>query len=112
MSGVSKVCRTTLAPGVRPVFPPHVVVRIKALACELPAERGVPLSRFSMRELADEAVARGIVASSGRPFGGGSVQTLCAPGVTAAGYFLENRISRRRPAGCWISTTACGVASR
>jgi hypothetical protein len=40
-----------------------VVVQVKALACELPAERGLPLSRFSMRELAHEAVARGIVAS-------------------------------------------------
>jgi hypothetical protein len=32
-----------------------------ALACELPAEQGVPLSRWSSRELAREAVARGIV---------------------------------------------------
>ena len=32
-----------------------------ALACELPAEKGVPLSRWSSQELAREAVARGIV---------------------------------------------------
>jgi hypothetical protein len=32
------------------------------LACELPAEQGVPLSRWSSTELAREAVARGIVA--------------------------------------------------
>jgi hypothetical protein len=32
-----------------------------ALACELPAEQGVPLSRWSTEELAREAVARGIV---------------------------------------------------
>ena len=32
-----------------------------ALACELPAEQGVPLSRWSSAELAREAVARGIV---------------------------------------------------
>ncbi len=32
-----------------------------ALACELPAEQGVPLSRWSSQELAREAVARGIV---------------------------------------------------
>ncbi|MGH7500428.1 MAG: IS630 family transposase [Longimicrobiales bacterium] len=50
-------------PGVRPVFPPHVVVRIKRLACELPAERGLPFSRFSAQDVANEAVARGIVAS-------------------------------------------------
>ena len=32
-----------------------------ALACELPAEKGVPLSRWSSQELAREAIARGIV---------------------------------------------------
>jgi len=37
------------------------VAEVKALACELPAEKGVPLSRWSSAELAREAVARGIV---------------------------------------------------
>jgi hypothetical protein len=39
-----------------------VVVQVKALACELPADSGVPLSRFSTNEIAREAVGRGIVA--------------------------------------------------
>jgi len=39
------------------------VVQVKALACELPAESGLPLSRYSTRELAEEAVRRGIVAT-------------------------------------------------
>ena len=34
---------------------------MKAVACQLPSERGVPLSRFSSAEIAREAVARGIV---------------------------------------------------
>ena len=51
-----------LAPGVRPVFPPEVVVQIKAMACELPATSGLPLSRFSRDDLVREAVNRGIVA--------------------------------------------------
>jgi hypothetical protein len=38
------------------------VAEVKALACELPAEQGVPLSRWSNAELAREAVGRGIVA--------------------------------------------------
>lgn len=46
----------------RPVFPPEVVVQIKALACELPSEKGIPLSRFSSNEIATEAICRGIVA--------------------------------------------------
>lgn len=53
----------THVPGVRPVFPPHVVVRVKRLACELPAERGLPFSRFSAQDVANEAIERGIVAS-------------------------------------------------
>ena len=38
------------------------MAEVKALACELPAERGVALSRWSSAELAREAVKRGIVA--------------------------------------------------
>ena len=39
------------------------MAEVKALACELPAEHGVPLSRWSSAELAIEAVKRGIVAT-------------------------------------------------
>lgn len=49
-------------PGARPFFPPEVVVQVKALACELPAQTDLPLSRFSRQDLAREVVARGIVA--------------------------------------------------
>ena len=48
-------------PGDRGRFPPAQVAEIKALACELPAESGRPLSRWSSAEIANEAVARGIV---------------------------------------------------
>jgi transposase len=36
---------------------------VKAMACELPAESGLPLSRWSSTDLAAEAIARGIVDS-------------------------------------------------
>nr|WP_263399620.1 hypothetical protein [Saccharopolyspora pogona] len=39
------------------------VAEVKALACQLPAETGVPLSLWSCPELAREAVTRGIVES-------------------------------------------------
>lgn len=43
------------------------MVEVKALACELPSEAGLPFSRFSCTDVAREAVRRGIVASiSGR----------------------------------------------
>ena len=44
-------------------FPPDVVVQVKALACELPSETGVPLSRWSRREITRQAIQRGIVAT-------------------------------------------------
>ena len=48
--------------GGRGLFPPAQVAEVKALACELPSERGVPLSRWSSAEIAREAIARGVVA--------------------------------------------------
>ena len=36
---------------VRGVFPPEEVAQVKAIACELPKEHGLPLSRFSRAEL-------------------------------------------------------------
>ena len=40
-----------------------MIVEVKALACELPAELGLPLSRLSSAEIARQAVAHGLVAS-------------------------------------------------
>jgi transposase len=42
-------------------FPPVVVAYAKAVACELPRTRGVPLSRWSLGELRDELLASGLV---------------------------------------------------
>jgi len=55
------VLRSVPGPVAQGLFPPAQVAEVKALACELPAEKGVPLSRWSSAELAREAVARGIV---------------------------------------------------
>lgn len=45
----------------RPVsFTALQAAQVKALACQLPAEAGIPLSRWSVPELAREAVARAI----------------------------------------------------
>ena len=51
--------------GARPAFPPGIVVQVKALACELPARLGLPLSRFSLSEIRQEVQAQGIVAKIG-----------------------------------------------
>jgi len=42
-------------------FPPVVVAYTKAVPCELPRTRGVPLSRWSLAELRDELLASGLV---------------------------------------------------
>jgi len=47
-------------PGRPPRFTPVQVAEVKALACQLPAEQGVPLSLWSCPEPAREAVTRGI----------------------------------------------------
>jgi hypothetical protein len=44
-------------------FGPEVVAEVKAMACESPAARDVPLSRWSSSELAAQAVTEGLVAS-------------------------------------------------
>ena len=46
--------------GRPPRFTPAQMAEIKALACQLPAEAGAPLSRWSCPELAREAVTRGV----------------------------------------------------
>ncbi|MGH2669298.1 MAG: helix-turn-helix domain-containing protein [bacterium] len=44
-------------------FPAEVVAEVKAMACEAPAKRDLPLSRWSSSELAAQAVTEGLVAS-------------------------------------------------
>ncbi|MCA1835441.1 MAG: IS630 family transposase [Actinobacteria bacterium] len=46
--------------GRPPRFTPVQIAEVKAMACQLPAETGLPLSRWSGPELAEEIVARGI----------------------------------------------------
>ena len=57
------VSKINQGPGDRAVFPPKVVVAVKAIACELPSQRGLPFSRFSHNDIAQEAIRCGIVAS-------------------------------------------------
>jgi hypothetical protein len=57
-----KGLRRDRGPVGRGVFPPAQIAEVKALACELPAKSGVPLSRWSAAEIARQASARGIVA--------------------------------------------------
>ena len=70
--------------GRPPMFTPVQAAEVKALACQLPAEHGVPLSVWSAPELAREAITAGIVRCSlgvlGAPLAGRRRdQALAAP---------------------------------
>jgi hypothetical protein len=92
----------------RGVFPPAQVAEVKALACELPAEQGVPLSRWSSAELALEAVKRGIVASIAAVTIWRWLSEDAIRGTIARGSSRAIRSSRRRLAGSLICTRAAG----
>jgi hypothetical protein len=48
----------------RAVFPPEQVAEVKAIACELPATHGLPLSRYSRTELHRLVIERAICDAS------------------------------------------------
>ena len=45
------------------LFPPEVIVTVKALACELPTRHERPVARWSVSELVAETTRTGLVAS-------------------------------------------------
>jgi transposase len=50
-------------PGRPRVFAAAVVAEVKAIACELPTTRGVPIGRWSLAELRTEVIASGLLAA-------------------------------------------------
>lgn len=55
---------TKSALAARAVFPPEQVAEVTAIACELPASSGLPLSRYSRTELHRLVIERGITDAS------------------------------------------------
>ena len=94
-------------------FPPVAVVGVKALACELPAESGVPLPGGAPRAGRGGGRPRhrrGGLGVHGAPLAGrGRPQALAAPVVDLP---AGPATSRSRPPGCWICTPGHGRASR
>jgi len=60
---VSLALKSVLVRVVPGLFPPDLVVQVKAWACELPTTHGLPLSRWSTADLAREVCQSGLVAS-------------------------------------------------
>ena len=62
-------------------------MQVKALACELPHRKGLPLSGFSIADIRQEVLAQGLVAEiSGATSGAGSAKTPFDLGVIEAGF--------------------------
>jgi hypothetical protein len=59
---VSKALKSDLDRDAPGLFPPDLVVQVKAIACELPAKFELPLSRWSAKDIADYIQKSGIVA--------------------------------------------------
>jgi putative transposase len=71
-------------PGCPGKFTPEQITQVLATACEPPADSGRPVTHWTPRELADEVVQRGIVASIsprqvGRFLKGGGVAAAAQP---------------------------------
>ncbi len=60
----STVLRIERGRVARAVFPPQEVAQVKAIACELPREHDVPLSRFSRAELHRLVIERAVCEAS------------------------------------------------
>src|SRR3982074_1193693 len=54
--------KLNLGAGVKPAFPPSLIVQVKAPACELPYTLGLPLSRLSVEEIRQHVISQGLVA--------------------------------------------------
>ena len=61
--------QTDRARAARAAFPPEEVAQVKAIACELPKELGLPLSRFSRSELHRFVIERGVSEASASTIG-------------------------------------------
>jgi hypothetical protein len=90
-------------------FSPSLVVQVKALACELPHRKGLPLSRFWIADIRQEVLDRGLVAEiSEALFGAGSAKTPSVLGGIEAGSFPVIHCLWKRPVLSSISTKVCG----
>lgn len=63
LSSVWQASRKRRGAGGPALFPPEIIVSVKALACQLPKDLGLPFSKLTHAEIARHAARQGIVAS-------------------------------------------------
>ena len=99
-----------VAPGLSP---PELVVQVKALACELPAQHDVPLSRWSLDELTRHVCQSGLVAQlSQTTLWRWLHEDAIRPWQHRCWIFPRDPDFAAKPAGFWISTNASGKENR
>ena len=99
--------------GRRPKFTAVQVARVKAMACTPPRDKGLPLSRWSCPDLAEQAITDGICGSiSPATIRRWLSRTRSNRGSTSRGSSSPTQTLPSRRNGCSTSTTARGTANR
>lgn len=99
-----------VAPGL---FPPELIVQVKALACELPATHQVPLSRWSLDELTQHVCQSGLVAQLSSSTLWRWLPPRCDSSLAAPLLDFSTRSEFRSQSGSnprFISTSVAGTA--
>ena len=63
LKSVSMVLKNDLDRDAPGLFPPDLIIQVKAIACELPAKYGLPLSHWSAEDIVRYVQHSGIIAS-------------------------------------------------
>jgi hypothetical protein len=93
-----KDSRTDRARAARAVFPPEQVAEVKAIACELPATHGLPLSRFSRTELHRLVIERGVTDASASTIWRWLCEDAIKPWQQRSWIFMRDPDFRRKAA--------------
>jgi hypothetical protein len=105
--------RSAPGPAAGRVFPPELVVAVKAIACELPARLGLPLARLHVPDIRADVIRRGLVASlSGTTIWRWLSEDALKPWIHRSWIFPRDPTSSRRRRASSTSTPASGTVSR
>jgi hypothetical protein len=95
----------------RAVFPPQQVAEVKAIACQLPAELGVPLSRFSRAELHRLVIERAVCGASASTIARWLADDVIRPWQQRSWIFPRDPRFLEKAGRSWIFTSVAGRAS-
>jgi hypothetical protein len=110
LSSVSMAWKNVLDRAALGLSPPELVVQIKAIACELPAKYGIPLSRWSTEDIVNHVRQSGLVATiSGSTVWRWLHEDAIKPWQHRCWISREIPILLQKLAGFWTSITGFGT---